>query len=216
MDSVHCSWIGAALAHGGPRSTGRQWLTRAWPRCRFGAWNLTVIEVKERGVPMILTGGKMWRRGGGFWPATMDTGDGYTSSSGKCFSLGEREFTVGKDAVEDSEGVGAFYRPEGSGRWADGKRPVARWSFKALKPSVSRRGNGESVIGCGRGRGDNTWFPGTEGEAAKSAHGDGVSPNGGGGGLGSRQKMPSWAGVGPQDQMGGLNCEIKKGKWNGC
>jgi hypothetical protein len=154
----------------------------------------------------------------GWWILAGD--DGYRRRLhklvGEVFQSREREFTVGKDVVEDSEGVGAFYRPEGSGRWEDGKRPVARWSFKALKPSVSRRGNGESVIGCGRGRGDNTWFPGTEGEAAKSAHGDGVSPNGSGGGLGSRQKMPSWAGVGPQDQMGGLNCEIKKGKWNGC
>jgi hypothetical protein len=40
------------------------------------------------------------------------------------FGIEERELSVGKDAVEDGEGVGAFYRPGGSGRWVDGKWPV--------------------------------------------------------------------------------------------
>jgi hypothetical protein len=202
MDSVHGSWTGAALAHGGPRSMGRRWLVGAWHHGRSGARNLTVTEVKERGGPVILTRGKMRWRGGGLRLATTDTGGGYTSSPGKRFSLGERELWVGKDAVEDGEGVGAFYRPGGGGRWADGKRSVARWSFKALKPLVLRRGNRESVIGCGRGGGGDSWFPGTEGVAARSACSSDMSPDSGGGDLGSRGKMPDGAGVGPQGRMG--------------
>jgi hypothetical protein len=161
-----------------------------------------MIEVKERGASVILTGGNMRRRGGGFQLVMMDTGGGYTSSPGKRFGVGERELMVGKNAVEDDEGVDAFYRPEGGKSWADGKRSTARWSFKALKPLVSRRGNGESVISCGRGRGGDSWFPGAEGMAAKSACGSCVSLDDGGSGLGSRRKRPDWATVGPQGRMG--------------
>jgi hypothetical protein len=83
-----------------------------------------MIEVKERGASVILTGGNMRRRGGGFQLVMMDTGGGYTSSPGKRFGVGERELMVGKMQWRMTKASMLFIGPEAArvGRTASGQR----------------------------------------------------------------------------------------------
>jgi hypothetical protein len=51
------------------------------------------------------------------------------NSPGQRFGVEEGKLRVGKNEVEDGEGVGAFYRPRDGRRRADSKRLVAQWSI---------------------------------------------------------------------------------------